>query len=227
MWSGFQAKKLKTCRERELAPNQAEPENQAGYIPGTDPVINNFNILLQKIEPDPLLVQHIKGQPAVSTYVQEKGGITFYSIRETPCRMSFGDSICYWSVIGPCRESWPLTLLTRPQAKFFWGFQLPGPVTFSRLDSTFLLKKNNLARQSLRTAPFLGRNVPYREDVQVGRKCRVIVKSNPINKITLQAFLHCHNLSSETPAPILECKRTHFCVLPRNSEEIFTSHGLN
>ena len=37
MWSGFQAKKLNTRRERELAQNQAEPENQAGLIPGPDP----------------------------------------------------------------------------------------------------------------------------------------------------------------------------------------------
>ena len=38
MWSGFQAKKLNTCGELELelAANQAEPENQAGPVPGPD-----------------------------------------------------------------------------------------------------------------------------------------------------------------------------------------------
>ena len=39
MWSGFQAKKLNTSREfeLELAENRAEPENQAGLVPGPDP----------------------------------------------------------------------------------------------------------------------------------------------------------------------------------------------
>ena len=36
MWSGFQDKKLNTRRERELAANQAKPENQAGPVPGPD-----------------------------------------------------------------------------------------------------------------------------------------------------------------------------------------------
>ena len=43
MWSGFQAKKLNTRGELELAVNQAEPENQAEpknqaeLVPGPDP----------------------------------------------------------------------------------------------------------------------------------------------------------------------------------------------
>ena len=39
MWSGFQAKKLNTCRElkHEVAANLAEAENQAGLVPGPDP----------------------------------------------------------------------------------------------------------------------------------------------------------------------------------------------
>ena len=49
-------------------------------------VKKNSKFFFKKIEPEPLLVQHIKGQPAASTYVREKGGITFYSIRKTPCR---------------------------------------------------------------------------------------------------------------------------------------------
>ena len=28
---------------------------------------------------------HIKGEPSSSTYVREKGGLTFYTNRETPC----------------------------------------------------------------------------------------------------------------------------------------------
>ena len=35
MWSGFQAKKLNTSREHELATNQTE--NQAEPVPGPDP----------------------------------------------------------------------------------------------------------------------------------------------------------------------------------------------
>ena len=37
MSSGFQAKKLNTRGELELAANQAEPENQAEPVPGPDP----------------------------------------------------------------------------------------------------------------------------------------------------------------------------------------------
>ena len=37
MWSGFQAKKLNTRGELELAANRAEPENQAELVPGPDP----------------------------------------------------------------------------------------------------------------------------------------------------------------------------------------------
>ena len=39
MWGGFQAKKLNTRGEFELefAANRAEPENQAGLVPGPDP----------------------------------------------------------------------------------------------------------------------------------------------------------------------------------------------
>ena len=39
MWSGFQAKKLNIYGEfeLELPANRAEPENQAGPVPGPDP----------------------------------------------------------------------------------------------------------------------------------------------------------------------------------------------
>ena len=37
MWSDFHAKKLTTLRERELAANQAESENQAGLVPDPGP----------------------------------------------------------------------------------------------------------------------------------------------------------------------------------------------
>ena len=32
-------------------------------------------------------IQHVKGQPAVSIYVREKGCLKKYSNRETPCTM--------------------------------------------------------------------------------------------------------------------------------------------
>ena len=40
---------------------------------------------VEKIEPKPLLVQHVEGQPAAATYVREKGDVTFDTNRETPC----------------------------------------------------------------------------------------------------------------------------------------------
>ena len=74
--------------ELELAANWREPENQAELVPGPDHDKKNkiSNFFFQKIEPKPLLVQHVKGQPAASTYVREKGGVTCYTNRETPCR---------------------------------------------------------------------------------------------------------------------------------------------
>ena len=58
----------------KLTANQAEPENQAGHIPGPDHVQKkNFKIFFQKIKPNPLLVQHVKEQPGSSTYVRKKG----------------------------------------------------------------------------------------------------------------------------------------------------------
>ena len=72
--------------ELELAANWAKPENQAELVPGPDPdKIKNFKIFFQKIKPKPLLVQHVKGQPAASTYIREKGGVTCYTNRGTPC----------------------------------------------------------------------------------------------------------------------------------------------
>ena len=87
MWSGFQAKKLNTRGELELAANQAEPENQAGPVPGPDPhQIKSFNFFFQKIKSATMPDHHVKGQPAASTYVREKGCIKKDSNRETPCR---------------------------------------------------------------------------------------------------------------------------------------------
>ena len=77
-----------TCGEHELelAENQAEPENQAGPIPGPDhDQQKNFTIFFKNIKPFSLLVQHVKGQPDSSTYVRKKGCLTFDTIRETPC----------------------------------------------------------------------------------------------------------------------------------------------
>ena len=87
MWSGFQAKKLNTRGELELAANQAEPENQAGLVPGPEPNIF-FEIFFQKIKSATMPVHHVKGQPAVSTYVWEKGCITFDTNRDTPCSIA-------------------------------------------------------------------------------------------------------------------------------------------
>ena len=43
------------------------------------------NIFFQKIKSSTMPVQHVKGQPAAATYVREKGRLTFYTHRETPC----------------------------------------------------------------------------------------------------------------------------------------------
>ena len=88
MWSGFQAKKLDTHREHglELAENWAEPENQAGLVPGPDPEPKKIlKFFFQKIKSATMLVHHVKGQPPASTYVREKVGVTCDTNRETPC----------------------------------------------------------------------------------------------------------------------------------------------
>ena len=54
MGGGFQAKKLNTRRkiELELAANWAEPENQAGLVPGPDPdQKKNLNFFFKKSNP--------------------------------------------------------------------------------------------------------------------------------------------------------------------------------
>ena len=79
MWSGFQAKQLNTRRELELAGNRAELQNQAALDDGQ---------IFQHIKSDPLLVQHVKGQPDSTTYAQEKGGVTIDNNRGTPCRIN-------------------------------------------------------------------------------------------------------------------------------------------
>ena len=69
-----------------MAAKQAEAENQAKLVPGRDPdKIKNFKFFFQIIKSTSLLVQHIKGQPDSSICVQEKGCLTFDTIRETPC----------------------------------------------------------------------------------------------------------------------------------------------
>ena len=81
--------------ELVLAANRAEPENQAELVPGPDPAkIKNVKKFFQQIKPKPLLVQHVKGQPAASTYVQEKGGVTCDTNRGTPCRWRSGSQAC-------------------------------------------------------------------------------------------------------------------------------------
>ena len=45
----------------------------------------NFQFFVQKIKSATMPDQHVKGQPATSTYVQEKGGVRKDSNRETPC----------------------------------------------------------------------------------------------------------------------------------------------
>ena len=84
----FSGQKVEYHGEHELdhAKNQAEPENQAGLVPGRNPdQIKNFKIFFQKIKPTTLPVHHVKGQPAAPTYVQKKGCFTFDTNRETPC----------------------------------------------------------------------------------------------------------------------------------------------
>ena len=76
MWSGFHAKNLNTGRELELAANRAEPESQAELVPGPDPK-EMFKNFFKKIK------------SSTMPYVREKGCLTFFSNRGTPC------SYCY------------------------------------------------------------------------------------------------------------------------------------
>ena len=88
MWSGFQVNKLNTHREFDLklAANCIQPENQTELVPGPDPAkIKNVKKFFQQIKPKPLLVQHVKVQPAASIFVWEKGGVTCETNRGTPC----------------------------------------------------------------------------------------------------------------------------------------------
>ena len=60
--------------ELELAANWAKPENQAELVPGPDPdPKKNSNFFFQKIKSTSMPDHHVKGQPAASTYVREKG----------------------------------------------------------------------------------------------------------------------------------------------------------
>ena len=68
------------------AQNQVEPENHAGLVPGPDPgpkKISNF--FIQEIKSGTMPDHHVKGQPAASTYIREKGGVTFDTYHGTPC----------------------------------------------------------------------------------------------------------------------------------------------
>ena len=79
---------MNTYGEFELdhAQNQAEPENQAGLVPGPDPdKIKNCKNFFQKIKPTTLPIHHVKGQPAAPTYVRKKACVTFDTNRDTPC----------------------------------------------------------------------------------------------------------------------------------------------
>ena len=90
MWSIFPAKKLNTHREFELklAANQNQLKTRLRWYMGLTMTKNIISIFFRKNEPKPLLIQHVKGQPAASTYVQEKGGVTCYTNHETPCNYS-------------------------------------------------------------------------------------------------------------------------------------------
>ena len=72
MRSDFQAKKQNTHGEHELelAANQAEPENQAGLVPGLDPEPKKIlKFFFQKIKSATMPDHQVKGQPPASTYV--------------------------------------------------------------------------------------------------------------------------------------------------------------
>ena len=75
MWSGFHYKKVNTHRELDHAQNQAEPENQAGLVSGPDPDQKKL-FFFQKIKCTTMPDHHMKGQPAASMYVREKGCLT-------------------------------------------------------------------------------------------------------------------------------------------------------
>ena len=70
-----------------MAAKQAEPENQAELVPGRDPdKIKKFKFFFQKIKSATMPVQHLKGHPGASTYVQEMGGVKIPLDLWTPCR---------------------------------------------------------------------------------------------------------------------------------------------
>ena len=81
---------MNTCRELELdlATNWAETENQAGLVPAPDPDLKtNLEFFFQKIKCATMPVHHLKGQPAASTYVREKGGVKIAMDLWTPCSL--------------------------------------------------------------------------------------------------------------------------------------------
>ena len=85
----FSGQKVEYRGEHELdhAKNQAEPENQAGLVPGPDPDPKKIlNFVFQIIKSATMPDHHAKGQPPASTYVREKVGVTCDTNRETPCR---------------------------------------------------------------------------------------------------------------------------------------------
>ena len=83
MWSDFPREKLITRGEHELAVYQAEPENQAGPVPGPD--LDPKNIFFQKIKPEPLL--SARERAAWFINIWEKGCIKCHTIYETPCSL--------------------------------------------------------------------------------------------------------------------------------------------
>ena len=66
-----------------------------------------IKIFFQKIKSTSLLVQHIKGHPDSSTYVREKGCLTFDTIRETPCSCTRGtlvSDVDFWGITRMCNQ---------------------------------------------------------------------------------------------------------------------------
>ena len=82
MLGGFKATKLNTCRglEVELVANRDESENQAGLVPGPDPVQKQNFFPKNQIRH----YVHLPRKRTVSTYVREKGYLTCDTHRETP-----------------------------------------------------------------------------------------------------------------------------------------------
>ena len=105
----------KTLREREFAANQAEPENQAGLVPGPDPV-KKIHFPPKKNGTYPNACSPRERTAWCVNTCPRKGGITLYSIRKTIGR-SFCQIWIFSKWIWIWMEIWIYLVLKDPAKK--------------------------------------------------------------------------------------------------------------